>query len=121
VVHNEAFNVGRDEDNHQIRDIARMVERIVPNSTVSFAPGASPDKRSYRVSFAKLRAALPELEPRWTVEQGVQEAYDAYVANDLDLDDFLSERFIRIKRVKALIEDGRLDDSLRWRTTSVGA
>jgi nucleoside-diphosphate-sugar epimerase len=121
VVHNEAFNVGRDEDNHQIRDIARMVERIVPDSTVSFAPGASPDKRSYRVSFAKLRAALPELEPRWTVEQGVQEAYDAYVANDLDLDDFLSERFIRIKRVKALIEDGRLDDSLRWRTTSVGA
>jgi nucleoside-diphosphate-sugar epimerase len=121
VVHDEAFNVGRDEDNHQIRDIAAMVERTVPNSTVSFAPGASPDKRSYRVSFAKLRAALPELEPRWTVEQGVREAYDAYVANDLDMDDFLSERFIRIKRVKALIADGRLDDGLRWRTTSVGA
>jgi nucleoside-diphosphate-sugar epimerase len=103
------------------REVAAMVERTVPNSTVSLAPGASPDKRSYRVSFAKLRAALPELEPRWTVEQGVREAYDAYVANDLDMDDFLSERFIRIKRVKALIADGRLDDGLRWRTTSVGA
>ena len=46
--------------------------RSCPDSTVSFAPGASPDKRSYRVSFAKLRAALPGLEPRWTVEQGVR-------------------------------------------------
>jgi nucleoside-diphosphate-sugar epimerase len=121
VIHNEAFNIGRDEDNHQIRDIARMVERIVPDCSVSFAPGASPDKRSYRVSFAKLRAALPGLEPRWTVEQGVQEAYDAYRANGLELDDFLSERFMRIKRVKALLADGRLDDSLRWRTAPVGA
>jgi len=121
AIHNEAFNVGRDEDNHQIRDIAAMVERIVPGSTVSFAPGASPDKRSYRVSFAKLRAALPELRPRWTVEDGVRETYEAYVANDLEIEDFLSERFIRIKRIKALIEAGRLDDSLRWRTAAVGA
>jgi hypothetical protein len=58
------------EDNHQIRALAAMVERIVPGSTISLAPGASPDKRSYRVSFAKLRAALPALEPRWTVEAG---------------------------------------------------
>jgi nucleoside-diphosphate-sugar epimerase len=121
VIHNEAFNVGRDEDNHQIRDLAAMVERIVPDSTISFAPGASPDKRSYRVSFAKLRAALPGLEPRWTVEEGVREAYDAYVANGLEMDDFLSERFMRIKRVKALLADGRLDESLRWRGTPVGA
>jgi nucleoside-diphosphate-sugar epimerase len=122
VVHNEAFNVGRDEDNHQIRDIAAMVERNVPGSTVSLAPGASPDKRSYRVSFEKLRAALPELEPRWTVEEGVKEAYEAYRAAGLDLDDFLSERFIRIARIKSLIAGGKLDgDSLRWKTTSVGA
>jgi nucleoside-diphosphate-sugar epimerase len=121
VIHNEAFNVGRDEDNHQIRDLAAMVERIVPGSTISFAPGASPDKRSYRVSFAKLRAALPGLEPRWTVEDGVREAYEAYVAHDLRIDDFLSERFMRIKRVKALQEEGRLDGSLRWRTSPVGA
>jgi nucleoside-diphosphate-sugar epimerase len=121
VIHNEAFNVGRDEDNHQIRDLAAMVERIVPDSTISFAPGASPDKRSYRVSFAKLRAALPQLEPRWTVEEGVREAYEAYSAAGLELDDFLSERFMRIKRVKALTADGRLDDSLRWRAAPVQA
>jgi nucleoside-diphosphate-sugar epimerase len=122
VVHNEAFNVGRDEDNHQIRDIAAMVERSVPGSTVSLAPGASPDKRSYRVSFDKLRAALPDLEPRWTVEAGVREAYEAYVAAGLELDDFLSGRFIRIARIKALIADGKLDaESLRWRTAPVGA
>ena len=121
AIHNEAFNVGRDEDNHQIRDIAAMVERTVPDSTVSLAPGASPDKRSYRVSFAKIRAALPAFEPQWTVEKGVQEAYEAYKAADLEIDDFLSSRFTRIKRVRELMEAGRLDDALRWKTSPVGA
>ena len=73
VVHNEAFNIGRDEDNHQIRDLARMVEATVPDAKVTFAPGASPDKRSYRVDFAKSarlftprvdRAARDRADPR---------------------------------------------------------
>ncbi len=59
AIHNEAFNIGRDIDNHQIRDIARMVEATVPGSTVTFAEGASPDKRSYRVDFTKAATKLP--------------------------------------------------------------
>jgi nucleoside-diphosphate-sugar epimerase len=120
-VFNEAFNVGRDEDNHQIRDIARMVERVVPRSAVRLAPSAGPDKRSYRVSFAKITAAVPAFQPEWTVERGVQEVFDAYRTRGLDLDDFLSERFMRIQRVRGLLDAGRLDDSLRWRTSPVSA
>jgi nucleoside-diphosphate-sugar epimerase len=115
VIHDEAFNIGRDEDNHQVRDIARMVEEVVPDSTVSFAAGASPDKRSYRVSFAKAADGLPGFDPQWTVRKGIEEAYEAYKAADLELDDFLSARFTRIKRVKELLADGRLTDDLRWR------
>jgi nucleoside-diphosphate-sugar epimerase len=121
AIHDEAFNVGRDEDNHQIRDIARMVEATVPNSTVSLAPGASPDKRSYRVSFAKITRQLPGFKPEWTVQRGVEQAYEAYVAHGLQIDDFLSSRFMRLKRVKELIEAGRLDADLRWREAPVGA
>src|SRR5665213_2558741 len=32
LVHNEAFNVGRTEENYRIRDVAGIVESIVPNS-----------------------------------------------------------------------------------------
>ncbi len=121
AIHNEAFNVGRNEDNYQIRDIAKMVERTVPNSVVSFAEGASPDKRSYRVSFDKIATQLPGFDPQWGVEKGVQQAYSAYKANDLQMDDFLSSRFIRIQRIKELIAAGELDESSLRRTSAVGA
>ncbi len=62
LVHGEAFNIGGDEENYQIRDVARIVEEVVPGSRVALAAGAGPDKRSYRASFAKLREVFPELE-----------------------------------------------------------
>jgi nucleoside-diphosphate-sugar epimerase len=48
----EAFNVGRLADNVQVRDIAEMVRDAVPGSGLSFADGAGPDLRNYRVDFA---------------------------------------------------------------------
>lgn len=51
VVHDEAFNVGRPQDNVQVRDIAEMVRDAVPGSRLSFADGAGPDLRNYRVDF----------------------------------------------------------------------
>jgi nucleoside-diphosphate-sugar epimerase len=122
AIHDQAFNIGRDEDNHQIRDIARMVEATVPNSVVSLAAGASPDKRSYRVDFTKARTRLPGFEAQWSVQRGIEQVYEAYSAASLTIDEFTSSRFMRIKRVKELIESGQLDGaSLRWREAPVRA
>ncbi len=111
AVHNEAFNIGRDEDNHQIRDLARMVEEAT-GARVTLAPGAGPDKRSYRVDFAK-QARL--FEPRWTVRKGIEEMLAAYTAHGLTLDQFLSPRFQRLPRLRELVEAGELDAELRRR------
>jgi nucleoside-diphosphate-sugar epimerase len=113
-VHNEAFNIGADEENYQIRDVARIVEEVVPDSRVALASGAGPDKRSYRVSFAKFAQAFPELRPTWTVRTSAQEMLDAYRAAGLSIDDFNGSRFMRIARLKELMAQGRLDASLRW-------
>jgi nucleoside-diphosphate-sugar epimerase len=121
VIHNESFNVGRDEDNLQIRDLARLVEETVPGSVVRLADSAGPDKRSYRADFTKINEKLPAFQPQWTVAQGVQQVYDAFKDADLQLEDFFSPRFIRIKRIKQLIAEGRLDDSLRWTRAGVEA
>ena len=115
-VHGEAFNIGANEENYQIRDIARIVEEVVPDCRVALAEGAGPDKRSYRVSFDKVRARLPEWRPEWTVRRGVEQMYGAYRDAGLTIDDFSGSRFMRIARIKELKADGRLDDSLRWRS-----
>jgi nucleoside-diphosphate-sugar epimerase len=116
AIHDEAFNIGRDEDNHQIRDIAQMVEETVPDSRVTLASGASPDKRTYRVSFAKVERALPGFEPQWTVRRGIEELLEAYRRYGLTLEDFESSRFQRIMRIRELLDAGELGDDLRWRS-----
>ena len=70
AVHNEAFNVGRNEENYRIREVAEIVHRTVEDSAISFAPGAGPDQPQRRVSFDKLAAALPGFRPQWTVDRG---------------------------------------------------
>jgi nucleoside-diphosphate-sugar epimerase len=119
LIHNEPFNVGRTEENYKIRDVATIVGEVVPGSRVAFADGASPDIRNYRVNCDKIAETLPSFQPVWTVRKAVEELYEAYLANGLELDDFLSRRFMRIKHVREMQEEGVLDDSLRRLEASV--
>jgi len=116
LVHDEAFNVGRPEDNVQVRDIAEMVRDAVPGSQVSFAEGAGPDLRNYRVDFSKLNETFPDLRLRWSVREGVDELARAYTEHGFTYDDFESTRFVRLRRIRELQSAGLVDEMLR-RTT----
>lgn len=113
LVHDQAFNVGRQEENVQVRDIAEMVRQAVPGSTVSLADGAGPDLRNYRVDFSKLNDTFPDLRLRWTVKDGIDELAAAYAAHGLTYNDFSSSRFVRLRRIRELLDAGVLDDMLR--------
>ena len=65
LVHNQAFNVGRTDQNFRIRELAEIVKSTVPDCKITFADTAGPDKRNYRVDCDKLRRTLPEFEPKW--------------------------------------------------------
>ena len=116
LVHDEAFNVGRQEDNVQVRDIAEMVRDAVPGSTVSLAEGAGPDLRNYRVDFSKLAATFPDLSLRWSVREGVEELASAYAKYGLTYEDFVSSRFVRLRRIRELLSAGVVDEMLRRKT-----
>jgi nucleoside-diphosphate-sugar epimerase len=120
LVHDEPFNVGASAENYRIRDVAEIVEELVPGSRASFESGGGPDKRSYQVDCSKIARVLPHFETRWTVRLGVEQLHEAYVRNALTFDEFTGTRFLRINRVRELQEAGRLDDRLRWRVP-VGA
>ena len=69
LVHNAAFNVGRTEENYRVRDVAAIVENVFAGSEVTYADGASPDIRNYRVNCDKILSTLPAYQPRWTVRK----------------------------------------------------
>lgn len=114
LVHTEAFNVGRTEENYRISEVAAIVADVVPNSSISFAEDAGPDKRNYRVDCDRIANRLPGFQPTWTVRAGVEQLHQAYLDHQLTLDDLTGPRLSRIAHVRAALEDGRLDASLRW-------
>ena len=117
VVHDRAFNVGDDGENFQVRQVAEIVRDLVPGSEVEYAPGASPDARSYRVSFARIREELPAAATRHAVPDGVDELREAYRRIGLGRADLDAGRYMRIRRILTLREQDRLGPDLRWTTT----
>jgi nucleoside-diphosphate-sugar epimerase len=116
LVHDQAFNVGRPEDNVQVRDIAQMVQDAIQGSKVSLAESAGPDVRNYRVDFSKLAETFPDLSLRWRVRDGIDELAEAYTKYGLTYDDFLSSRFVRLRRIRELLSAGLVDEDLRRQT-----
>lgn len=114
LVHNEAYNVGSTTENYQVRDLGDIVESVVPDSKVVYAEGGGPDKRCYRVDCTKIAKTLPGYKPQWTVRRGAEELYEAFERNSVTYDDFLGDRFLRIRHIKSLQADGKLDAMLRW-------
>ncbi len=121
AIHNQAFNVGRNEDNLRVREIADMVKATVPNCTIRYAEGGGPDPRCYRVDCTKIARALPAFRPQWSVRKGVDELYAAYRLNRLTSEQFLGNKSLRLKKIKKLQDEHRLDEDLRWEPSATGA
>lgn len=119
LIHNEAFNVGRSDENYQVRDIANLVAEVVPNCSIEFADGASPDRRSYQVDFSKITAVLPRYKPQWTARRGVEEIHDALRGTGITPALFEGPRYRRIDHIKALLADAVLRPDLRFADAAI--
>jgi nucleoside-diphosphate-sugar epimerase len=115
LVHNQAFNVGRNDDNLRVREIAEMVQAEVPGCRIRYAEGGGPDPRCYRVDCGKIARTVPEFRPEWTVRRGIAQLHAAYREAGLTREQFLGDRYLRIKQIQKLQAEGRLDADLRWR------
>ena len=118
LVRGEAFNVGTDEQNYLVRELAEVVAEVT-GCEIEIAEGSSADQRSYRVDFSKIAHALPGLTFHWNAKRGARELAAAYSDVGLTKESFDGDRYIRIRRLLTLREEGMLDDELRWRRLPV--
>jgi nucleoside-diphosphate-sugar epimerase len=118
AIHDQAFNVGHDEENYQVRQLAEIVRETVPGCAIEYAGTGEPDARSYRVDFGKLRRTFPDLILKWNARRGAAQVWRACREGALTLADFQGPRFIRLNRIKSLLSAGKLDADLRWREPS---
>ena len=115
AIHNEAFNIGTNEENYRVRDLAEIVREILPECDIEYGEGGGPDARSYRVSFDKLSGQLPAFSPKWNARSGAREVYEGVRNAAVTLDDFRGRRLTRLAQFKHLLDSGFLDETLRWK------
>lgn len=81
----QVYNVGSSEQNFQVFQIAKMVKTVLPQTEVILVPD-DPDKRTYNVSFEKIKNEL-DFKPNFTPEDGIREIAQALTYGVLDPDD----------------------------------
>lgn len=116
AVNAQALNVGRNDQNYRIREIAEIVKETVPGCEVAFADGAGPDLRNYRADFSKIARVLPSFRPEWDARKGARQLYEAYQSIGLKVGDFEGPRYRRVDQIKTLMASGDLGVDLRWNT-----
>jgi len=115
VIHNKSFNVGVNQENYRISELAEIVRETVPGCKVEYATDAGPDKRCYRADFSKYEMAFPGYPLRWDARKGAQQLYDSYGNFRFSHSEFEGPRYKRIDHIKMLIREGRIDENLRWK------
>ena len=113
AVHNEIFNVGDNEQNYRIREIAGVVGQVFDGCTVTFGQ-PSGDNRSYRTSFDKIRRHLPEFRCRWPAELGARQLREIFERVGLTQEMFFFRGFTRLEQLKHLIATRQIDADFYW-------
>jgi nucleoside-diphosphate-sugar epimerase len=105
-------NVGSNDWNLKIKDLAYIVQDCVPGTEVKINPDGQPDKRSYRVSFEKFQKLAPDFLPLETPKSTVQEFLNGLTSISFDNMNYRSSDFIRLIVIQDLLAKNKITDNL---------
>jgi nucleoside-diphosphate-sugar epimerase len=109
-----AVNVGSEEWNYQVRDLAETVAKIIPGVRVSVNQKAAPDNRSYKVNFDLFKKMAPDHQPQFDLEDSIKELQKGLKNMKFNNPDFRNSRYMRLKVLTDLQTQGLLTDELEW-------
>jgi len=113
-IHKEAFNVGINSENYQIKTIAKEIHNLMPNCEIKILGEHNPDQRNYNVNFDKIGEKLNGFKPEWNLIKGIKELHNSFKQINLKYDDFQDKNYTRIKQLKYLLSNRKIDDNLYW-------
>lgn len=114
AVHDQVFNVGANEENYRVKEIGQIVSRAFPGCELTLGDNQA-DRRSYRVSFDKIHAALPEFRCRRSAKDGAAELRDLFGRIQMPRETFESRAFTRLRQLEYLIKTQQIDGRFFWR------
>jgi len=109
VIHDQAVNIGGNEENYRVRDVGDRVQDLIPDAEVAYTGEVGADPRNYRVKFDLLDSLLPEFRLEYTLASGMQELHRKMIEHGFDAADFEGDRFVRLRKLSKrmdLLETG---------------
>jgi nucleoside-diphosphate-sugar epimerase len=110
-INGEVVNIGEEEQNYTVLEIAQTVAESVPNAKLTIADTAGRDRRSYRVRFARVRELLPGFRCQHNLRAGIEDL----VRNFRRVGLCSTEGCVRLAVIQRLLERGDLYPDLRYR------
>ncbi len=120
LVAGEAINIGENNQNYLVRDLAEILADVSGCSVV-VADSASPDPRSYRVDFSAFARMFPSFCFESDARRGAEELVTSYRRLGMGADVFGGRRYIRLRQLRHLLDSGALTGDLRWASQIEGA
>lgn len=115
LVAGESFNVGIENGNFTVKDLALAAQSVVLGSKLTFTGEHGSDARTYRVGFKKIFSVLKGYyNPEWNLTKGGRELVHLFKESNFEEKDFRGTRCNRLPVLKNLLQKERLDSQLRW-------
>ncbi|MGA2801870.1 MAG: SDR family oxidoreductase [Verrucomicrobiota bacterium] len=99
-IHNQAVNIGANNQNFSVRDVGNAVQRLVPDAKIVYTGEVGPDPRNYRVKFDKLRKLFPDFRLEYNLQTGLEELLAKFREHQFNLRDFEGDQFVRLRTLK---------------------
>jgi nucleoside-diphosphate-sugar epimerase len=113
-----AVNVGSNDRNYQVRELADAVAAAIPGTTVNVNKAALPDNRSYKVDFSLFASLAKNHQPSVTLRRSIEMLTAGLRQMGFADRDFRNSSYIRLKMLEGHIAAGRLNPDLRWSNLS---
>lgn len=107
-------NVGSNEWNCQVKDLAQAVAAVIPGVEVSINTNAQPDRRSYRVSYDLFKELAPAFQPLSDLKTTILELKEGLQRAGFQDPAYRESHFMRLNVIRKFREEGILTDTLEW-------
>jgi nucleoside-diphosphate-sugar epimerase len=99
LIHNQAVNIGANDQNYQVRDVGDVVQKLLPAAKVVYTGEVGHDPRDYRVRFDKLNRLFPAFRLEFNLLTGLEDLLRKYRAHGFGLKDFEGNQFVRLRAI----------------------
>jgi nucleoside-diphosphate-sugar epimerase len=104
LIAGRAVNVGGNEENFRVHEIADAVQQLVPEAEIVYTGEVAADPRSYRVSFDLLAEVAPEFKLEYTLAAGLEQLLGKLRQHGFSLADWEGARFVRMRTLRDRLE-----------------